>query len=144
MTGSKRILIIDDDDDFVRAVRALLEGDGYEVQRESHGEAGLLRARSLRPDLILLDVMMRERTEGFFVLQEIRRSPGLRDVPVIVLSSIYADQPFFRVSPEAGWLPADAFLPKPVDPAKLLRTAADLLSADRAAGRVPEDAGVRR
>jgi hypothetical protein len=48
---------------------------------------------------------------------------------VIVVSSIYTDQPSFRVSPEAGWLPASLFLPKPVDPVQLLEELARLIAA---------------
>jgi CheY-like chemotaxis protein len=87
-----------------------------------------------QPDLILLDVMMTERTEGFFVLQEMRRSPTLSRTPVIVISSIYTEEPVFRVSPEAGWLPANLFLAKPVDPARLLEEARRLTGQSETVG----------
>ena len=57
------------------------------------------------------------------MLQEMRRIPALSDTPVIVVSSIYSDEPAFRVDPEAGWLPANLFLAKPVEPARLLAEA---------------------
>jgi two-component system alkaline phosphatase synthesis response regulator PhoP len=120
MSESKKVLIIDDDRDFVNAIESLLQASGYQVRSACNGREGLHLARTIQPDLILLDVMMTERTEGFFMLQEARRIPELSQTPVIVISSIYADQPIFRVSPEAGWLPANLFLPKPVDPARLL------------------------
>jgi DNA-binding response OmpR family regulator len=120
MNELKTVLIIDDDRDFVSAIESLLQYSGYQVRSAFNGRDGLRLARTIRPDLILLDVMMTERTEGFFMLQEARRIPELSQTPVIVISSIYADQPIFRVSPEAGWLPANLFLPKPVDPARLL------------------------
>jgi CheY-like chemotaxis protein len=123
MTKPKTVLIIDDDRDFVRAVQALLESSGYRVQSAGNGRDGLRLAKTTQPDLVLLDVMMSERTEGFFVLQEMRRVPALSNTPVIVVSSIYSDEPVFRVDPEAGWLPADLFLAKPVEPAKLLAEA---------------------
>jgi two-component system alkaline phosphatase synthesis response regulator PhoP len=120
MSETKSILIIDDDSDFVRAIQALLESSGYKVRSAANGRIGLELAKSVEPDLILLDVMMSERTEGFFVLQEMRRIVALSQTPVIVLSSIYSDLPAFRVDPEAGWLPANLFLAKPVEPARLL------------------------
>jgi CheY-like chemotaxis protein len=129
MSEPKKVLIVDDDPDFVSAIEALFHSSGYEVRNACNGQEGLQIAKAYRPDLILLDVMMRERTEGFFTLQEIRRSPALRQTPVIVVSSIYADQPVFRVSPEAGWLPANLFLPKPVDPARLLEEARRLMES---------------
>jgi CheY-like chemotaxis protein len=134
MTKTKNVLIIDDDADFVRAISGLLASAGYAVASASNGRDGLDLAKKLLPDLILLDVMMTERTEGFFTLQQIRGVPALRQTPVIVASSIYADQPLFKVNPEAGWLPANLFLPKPVDPARLIQESARLIAASAEAG----------
>ena len=128
MSEAKRILLIDDDADFRVSVRALLESEGYEVREEADGESGLRAVRAFGPHLILLDVMMRERTEGFFVLQEIRRTPALAELPVIVSSSLYSEHPFFRVREDAGWMPADLFLPKPLRPKQLLEEVARLLA----------------
>src|SRR5512136_1217951 len=138
MGEPKKVLIIDDDPDFVSAIETLLESAGFGVQHAANGREGLQLAKTLQPDLILLDVMMTERTEGFFALQELRRIPALSRTPVVVISSIYTDQPVFRVSPEAGWLPANLFLPKPVEPARLLEEARRLTGEDTkstAAGR---------
>ena len=135
MSNPIKVLIIDDDPDFVSALETLFQSSGYVVCTAVNGKDGLYLAKSQKPDLILLDVMMTERTEGFFTLQELRRTPGLSHTPVIVISSIYAEQPIFRVSPEAGWLPANLFLPKPVDPGRLLEEARRLVeSAPAAAG----------
>ncbi|MGA2261190.1 MAG: response regulator [Acidobacteriota bacterium] len=142
MSESKKVLIIDDDRDFAHAIEALLQSSGYQVRCACNGRDGLHLAKTLRPDLILLDIMMTERTEGFFMLQEARRVPELSQTPVIVVSSIYADQPIFRVSPEAGWLPADLFLPKPVDPARLLAEIRRL--TDAAYSPISHAAGGRR
>ena len=142
MSEPKRVLIIDDDRDYVNAIEGLLQSSGYQVRSAPNGREGLRLAKTIRPDLILLDIMMTERTEGFFMLQEARRVPELNQVPVIVISSIYADQPIFRVSPEAGWLPADLFLPKPVDPARLLAEVRRL--TDSAYSPVSHAAGGRR
>jgi CheY-like chemotaxis protein len=128
MSESKTVLIIDDDSDFARAIQALLESSGYKVRHAASGREGLELAKAIEPDLILLDVMMSERTEGFFVLQEMRRVQALSQTPVIVLSSIYSDEPAFRVDPEAGWLPANLFLAKPVDPGRLLAEVKRLMS----------------
>jgi CheY-like chemotaxis protein len=128
MNESKTVLIIDDDSDFVRAIQALLETSGYKIRSAMNGRDGLQLAKTTQPDLILLDVMMSERTEGFFVLQEIRRIPALIKTPVIVVSSIYSDEPTFRVDPDAGWLPANLFLAKPIDPTRLLTEVTRLMS----------------
>ena len=131
--GSSRartILIIYDDRDYARAVQHLFESHGDVVVCASDGQSGFDRALEVRPDLILLDVVMTEKTEGFFALQRIKRDTALRQTPVIVMSSIvHADHDFFRIAPEAGWLPPDGFLVKPVPPQVLLETASRVTAA---------------
>jgi CheY-like chemotaxis protein len=136
MSERKKILIIDDDPDYVNAITHLLQNAGHQVRAAPNGRQGFDLAGAFQPDLILLDVMMTERTEGFFTLQRIRESPDLKNTPVIVASSIYADTPGFSVDPAAGWLPADLFLAKPVDPALLLAEVERLMSASSQSGSV--------
>ena len=131
MSEKKRILIIDDDRDFVAAVSALLEHAGYAVRSAPNGTAGLEEAKKFGPDLVLLDVMMSERTEGFFTLQAMRAEPATARTPIAIVSSVYTEFPHFRVDPKAGWLPADEFLPKPVDPETLLKEVARLIATPR-------------
>ncbi len=127
MTTLKTVLIIDDDPDYVRAISALLEQAGYAVHAAATGSDGLRLARSLVPDLVLLDVIMSTPNEGFSVLRQLRAVPALAKTPVVIISSLYTnDQPVFHVSSEPGWVPADLILPKPVDPARLLAEAARL------------------
>jgi len=127
-TGS-RILVVDDDQDFVQAMAALLEHDGHAVLTALNGREGVLRARQELPDLILLDVMMDERTEGFFVAQELRRIPELARVPIFIVSSVYSEQPGFTVDPDRAWLGHDAFYRKPIDTDALLADIRAALSA---------------
>ncbi len=117
----KRIVLVDDDDDFAAAVTTFLELHGYEVHRANGGKAGLALAKKVHPDLILMDVIMEERTEGFFAVQTLRRTPGLEQVPVFVVSSIYSLAPEFRTTPDPGWLAHDQFFAKPVDLKALLK-----------------------
>jgi CheY-like chemotaxis protein len=127
MAKQKTVLIIDDDPDYVTAVSALLAGAGYAVHSAANGTDGLRLARTLLPDIVLLDVIMTERTEGFTTLKQMRAVPALARTPVVIVSSIYtSDLPVFQVSPDAGWVPADMILPKPLDPARLLAEVARL------------------
>lgn len=120
MQSKKTILIVDDDADFAEAVASFLEANGYRVLQARDGSEGLKVAKAESPDLVLMDIMMRERTEGFFTIQEMRRTPSLQSTPIFVLSSLYSQIPGFRITPEASWLAHDAFFPKPVDPPQLL------------------------
>jgi len=115
-----KILVVDDDRDFVEALSSFLEARHYVVLKAYDGKEGLKLARKEHPDLILMDIIMKERTEGFFTVQEIRRIPELKKVPIFILSSLYSQIPDFRITPNSSWLAHDDFLPKPVDMADLL------------------------
>jgi CheY-like chemotaxis protein len=78
-----------------------------------------------------MDVMMEERSAGFFAIQEMRRDPELAGVPVLVVSSIYTEVPGFRIQPAADWLRHDGFLAKPVDFDQLLERVRELLASRR-------------
>lgn len=114
------VLVVDDDPDFAASTGAFLEAHGFDVLWARDGRTGLAEARRARPDVILMDVMMAERTEGFFTVQELRRDASLADTPILVVSSLYSDVPGFRIEAEHAWLRHDEFLPKPVDLDRLL------------------------
>jgi CheY-like chemotaxis protein len=117
----KRVLIIDDDADFSESVATLLQHSGYQVLRAGNGDEGVALAAAEKPDVILCDIVMKERTEGFFAIQRLRRTPGVENTPILVISSVYEALPFFTVKPDASWLGHNAFLRKPVDPNALLQ-----------------------
>ncbi len=137
MDSQKKILIVDDDADFAEAIASFLEANGYRVFQARNGDDGLKVAKAERPDLVLMDIMMRERTEGFFTIQEMRRTPGIKAVPIFVVSSLYSQVPGFRITPEASWLAHDAFFPKPVDPPQLLEKIRERLGEPAAKGVTP-------
>lgn len=137
-----RILIIDDDHDFSESTAAYLRAHGLNVEQAYNGQEGLKAARLHRPDLILMDIMMDERTEGFFTVQQLRRDRELEEVPIFVVSSLYTDVPDFGVEADPGWMASDEFLPKPVDPDLLLeridaRLAGDVGAASGDPGGTP-------
>jgi DNA-binding response OmpR family regulator len=126
------VLIIDDDPDMVEALRMPLEAHGYKVDHAANGSLGLKLVRSLKPDLIILDVMMDTATEGFQVSLALR-SPDLhseyaafRQIPILMLTSIHSTTPL-RFGPDQDYLPVDAFIDKPVDPDKLVAQVGKLL-----------------
>lgn len=120
MQKKKRLLIVDDDRDFVEAVSCFLETKGFNVFRAYDGAEGVKLAKLQRPELILMDIMMNERTEGFFTIHEIRRDPALKNVPIFVLSSFCTRLPDFEIPSSGGWLTHDMFFAKPVDVDQLL------------------------
>ena len=120
-TTEKTVLVVDDDGDFLESLSCFLEMEHFHVLQARSGAESLRVARSARPDLILMDVMMGERTEGFFTIQEIRNIHEVKDIPIFVLSSLYSLIPEFGISPDSSWLAHDDFLPKPVDMQELLK-----------------------
>lgn len=114
------ILIVDTDADCCESTKELLQAHGYRVTHASSGYEALRRARIEPPDLILMDVMMEQRTDGFFTVQQIRRDRGMAEIPILVVSSIYREVPEFGAEPASRWAGADGFTPKPVDPEVLL------------------------
>lgn len=115
MTSEKTILIVDDDADFAASISCFLAANGYAVCEARDGKEALKLAKIHRPCLILMDIMMDERTEGFFTVQELRRTKELKDTPIFVLSALYSKVPDFEISPGRGWLAHDEFFGKPAD-----------------------------
>jgi CheY-like chemotaxis protein len=119
----KKILIIDDDPDFVQAVGTLLEANEYEVTTADSGEAGFQKAKEISPDLITLDLMMANDSEGFGISQKMKEDEALKDIPVIMISGVKKfDTAAYNYETGEKTVPAKAFLEKPVEPEKLLNT----------------------
>src|SRR2546428_4791583 len=83
---SRRVLIVDDEPNIVTSLEFLMRGDDYEVRVARNGEEALQLAESFRPDIVVLDVMMPQRS-GFEVCQKIRENPILGDVKIIMLTA---------------------------------------------------------
>ena len=116
-----KILIVDDDPDFVLVCRSILTAEGYKVLKAANGDEALEMMRQDKPDLILLDVMMSTTLEGVDVSREIESDPNLKDVPVVMISSI-ATSEYASVFPDDEHIPIDSWISKPIQPAVLLKT----------------------
>ena len=119
MNGGKRILVIDDDRDFLEYTRIVLESADHAVFTATDAKEGLKRIRTVHPDLIITDVMMSYTLEGVSVTREIRSDPELCHIPVIVITAI-ARTPDADVFPNGAQPAPDGFLTKPVSPIALL------------------------
>lgn len=114
-----RILVVDDDPDFVEITRTILEANGYEVTAAASGDEALRSMRADPPDLVLLDVMMTTLLDGLNVSHVMSEDPLLGKVPVIMVSSI-TDSPSAGMFPTDEYIPIDAWISKPVQPDDLL------------------------
>jgi two-component system alkaline phosphatase synthesis response regulator PhoP len=120
MPAKNLILLVDDDVDFVEMNRAVLEAHGYKVAAAFSGQEGLQKARELKPALIVLDVMMDYKTEGFHATYELRQDPELQKIPIIMVTAINKQDFIGRFQPDADWLPVEKLIDKPITPQRLL------------------------
>jgi DNA-binding response OmpR family regulator len=120
--GTKRILLVDDDNEILESMRTVLETRGYEILVAKDGNQGLVMAESAGPDLIVLDMMMPKRS-GFLVLEKLRRS---RPDPVRVIM-ITANEGS-RHKAYAEMLGVDDYIRKPFAMDRLLESVDRLLS----------------
>lgn len=117
-----KVLIVDDDAAFAESNQDLLEAFGYEVYTAPDGASGLARARELRPDVMLLDVMMTHDTEGFEVARKIPESPELRDMAVLLVTGMAGELKLpAPLQADETWLPVDRVLEKPIQPERLMK-----------------------
>ena len=113
----KRILVIDDDKSIARAVMIRLKAAGYDTTHAPDGLSGLATAKEYEPDLILLDIRMPD-LDGFEVNKRLKATPGLADIPVIIVSAHV--QETARDAARAGGV--FGFVEKPYNAQRLLET----------------------
>jgi two-component system, OmpR family, alkaline phosphatase synthesis response regulator PhoP len=128
MSG-KKILIIDDDPDFVDSITAVLEARDYKVESAPDGTEGFKKAKEIIPNLIILDVMMTKNTEGFEVSREFQKDEDLKSVPIIMITGIREQMNLaFGFEPDGTWLPVKAVLEKTIKPDVLLAKVAEFIN----------------
>jgi len=116
------ILVADDDPSVGALLKITLERAGYRVVPAFDGEDALAKAKSIRPDLIVLDVMM-PGVDGYHVAQDLANEPDLPSPKIIILTS-RTEERDRQISAQLG---ADAFVTKPFEPADLVKTVQRLL-----------------
>jgi len=129
MKEPAKILLIDDDKDFVAATRMVLESKSYRIVVAYSSREGLSRLKEERPDLIILDVMMEGKAAGFLLAREIRKSPEFATVPILMLTGMREQTGFFfpGEAKHQIFLPVDEFVEKPLEPKELLGKVGEML-----------------
>jgi two-component system alkaline phosphatase synthesis response regulator PhoP len=111
----QRILVVDDDREVVRLMRAYLEQAGYEVLAASDGETAVHTLRREKPDLVLLDLMLPDR-DGYDITRLVRADPTLAHIPIIMLTARIEDTDKI-IGLEIG---ADDYVTKPYNPREVV------------------------
>jgi formate transporter len=115
------VLVVDDDPDFVEFSRTVLVKEGYKVTSAANGDQALQSMKKEKPNLVVLDVMMTTPLEGVGVAQKMAADAALKDVPIVMCSSIDSSQ-YADSLPDDLHIPIDAWISKPVQPENLIRT----------------------
>jgi len=114
-----KILVVDDDPDFVNLTRTILRSRDYEVVTAADGEQALAAMRKEKPDLVLLDIMMAYILDGLDVSREMAEDTELKDIPVIMVTSLTGARAQVAL-PSDEYIPIEDWIHKPIDPDALL------------------------
>jgi DNA-binding response OmpR family regulator len=119
--SKKRILIVDDDQDYGDALRIILENNGYEVNHVLNIRDGQKALEGEKPNLIILDVMMDRHTDGFDLCYNLKHDEACRTIPIMMVTAV-TEKTGFKFSPETDgeYLEADAYVAKPIPVVELL------------------------
>lgn len=128
-TAAPRVVLVDDDADFLDINRMILEGEGFNVRCFSDPERAFQALAADPPDVVITDLMMGRLDSGFSLARRIKEDARLKDVAVIIVSGIAAQRGYDfhpREAQDLDSMKADAFLDKPVEPEKLIQRVRDL------------------
>lgn len=124
-----KILIIDDDNDFLEATKVILESRNYEVISADNTKEGLLLLENKNPDLLILDVMMENKAAGIIISRQLRKNPKFQKLPILMLTGMREQTGFFFPDEpkHSRFLPVNEFLEKPYLPEILFEKVEKLL-----------------
>lgn len=122
-----KILVVDDDPDFQDATRMVLEKDGHTVLSAFSGSEGYQTAKSQKPDLVVLDVIMDSVLDGVSMSQQMHDDPEVHNIPILMVTSI-ANTDYAELFPTDEYIHIRGFLSKPIQPKKLIEQVNKLLS----------------
>jgi two-component system alkaline phosphatase synthesis response regulator PhoP len=128
MKSKAKILLVDDDQDFLEMHKAVLKNHGYDVLTASSGNEGLERVRAEMPDLIILDLMMEKYDTGFSFSKEIKNDPLFKKIPILMVTAVAEATGYrFSLKEDGYWMKTDDFLDKPIMPDVLIGKVEKLL-----------------
>ncbi len=112
-----KILIVDDDLDFTKALQVTLESEQYTVVTAADRTEGMGKIKAEKPDLLILDVMMSTWQDGFEMSRELKKHTQFKDMPILMLTGVQGKSGinFKSTAGDPTWCPVDGFLDKPIE-----------------------------
>ena len=125
-----KILVVDDDMDIRDSYQAILESHQYSVVTAVNKSQGMEKAKTEKPDLFILDVMMDTYQDGFDMARELKRDPDFKEIPILMSTGVgeKSGMDFKSSAGDADWMPVEGFLEKPVQPETLITEVEKLLA----------------
>ena len=134
MNKKQKILLVDDDVDFIDLNKAVLEKNGFEVAVAYAGREVLDKVRFEQPDLIVLDLMMEKHDTGFGVARALKADPVYRNIPILMLTAVGTETGVdFSQELDGYWMKTDDYVSKPVAPEELIKRVTALLERQKKA-----------
>ena len=126
MSEKKKILVVDDEQDILTYLTAIFQDNGYETITAKDGVEGFDRAKTIKPDLITLDITMPDQS-GVRTYRYYKGNDDLKGIPVIIVTALGDSMKSF-LKKLAGFPEPEGFMSKPIDEEKLLKLVSDLLN----------------
>jgi DNA-binding response OmpR family regulator len=127
-----RILLVDDDVDFIDLNKAVLENHGFEVIAAFSGREGMDKVRFEQPDLIVLDLMMEKHDAGFTLAKTLKGDPLYKNIPILMLTAVAGTTGYdFSQELDGYWMKTDDYASKPLLPEELMKRVKDLLARSK-------------
>ena len=132
MSKKPKILLVDNDVDFVDLNKAVLENNGFDVVTVFTSREVMDKVRYEQPDLILLDLMMESHDSGFGVAKALKADPLFKEIPILMITAVKGETGYdFSQNEDGYWMKTDDYVSKPVAPEDLVKRINDLLAKNK-------------
>jgi DNA-binding response OmpR family regulator len=132
MSKKTKILLVDNDVDFIDLNKAVLENSGFDVAVAYSGAEGLDKVRFDRPDLIVLDLMMEKHDTGFGIAKALKADPTSKNIPILMLTAVGSETGMdFSQDLDGYWMKTDDYANKPLLPEDLVKKINELLARSK-------------
>jgi DNA-binding response OmpR family regulator len=132
MSKKAKILLVDNDVDFIDLNRAILENNGFEVAVAYSGQEVMDKVRFEEPDLIVLDLMLERHDTGFRVAKALKADPIFSKTPILMVTAVGSETGTeFSQELDGYWMKTEDYASKPISPEDLVKRINDLLARQR-------------